>query len=264
MARIISAERTSANAASEKPIRERQMAAYRKALEFIEGRRLLEIGCGEGIGTSILAGAAASVVAIDYSDEALGVAREKYGADNIEFRKMRVPPVDLPNASIEAVVCFQMIEHLEEPEKLVSEIGRALDPDGVCLLATVNKEETISKNPYHLREFTASEMLALLESRFGSVEMYGVFGDELFMRYWTNNRRWVNNFMRLDVFNLADRLPQGIKQRLFDAASTLMRSRLKSGAPDVCESITYENFLFKPGEYDGCLDFFAVCRKPRR
>jgi 2-polyprenyl-3-methyl-5-hydroxy-6-metoxy-1,4-benzoquinol methylase len=264
MARIISAERTSANAASEKPIRERQMAAYRKALEFIEGRRLLEIGCGEGIGTSILAGTAASVLAIDYSDEALGFAREKYGADNIEFRKMRVPPMDIPDASIEAVVCFQMIEHLEEPEELVSEIGRALRADGVCLLATVNKEETISENPYHLREFTASEMLALLESHFEAVEMYGVFGDELFMRYWTSNRRWANNFMRLDVFNLADRLPPGIKQWLFDAASTLMRARLKSAAPDVCENITYENFLFKQGEYDGCLDFFAVCRKPRR
>ena len=104
MTPIISAERTSANAASERPVRERQMAAYRKALEFIEGRRVLEIGCGEGIGASVLAEAAASVVAIDYSDEALGFARKKYGADNIEFRKMRVPPMDFPDASIEAVV----------------------------------------------------------------------------------------------------------------------------------------------------------------
>lgn len=262
MTPIISAERTSANAASERPMRERQMAAYRKALELIEGRRVLEIGCGEGIGASVLAEAAASVVAIDYSDEALGFARKKHGADNIEFRKMRVPPMDFPDASIEAVVCFQMIEHLEEPEKLVSAIARVLRADGLFVIATVNGDETLSDNPYHLHEFTADEMSALLESHFESVEMYGVFGDELFMRYWNDNRRWVNNFMRFDVFNLADRLPQGIKQRLFDAASMLMRSRLKSGAPDLCESITHKNFLFKRGEYDGCLDFFAVCRKP--
>lgn len=255
------AERTSAVSAADRPVRERQMAAYRKALEYIEGRLVLEIGCGEGVGVSVLAEKAASVVAVDYSDDALEFAREKYGARSIEFKKMKVPPIDFPDASIEAVVCFQMIEHLEKPEELVSEIKRVLRGDGLALLATVNKDETLSDNPYHLREFTAHEFLGLLENHFGHVEMHGVFGDELFTRYFDSNRRWVNNFMRLDICNLSGLLPQGLKQRLFDAASALMRSRLKSSAPELCDSITHENFLFKPGEYHGCLDFFAICRK---
>jgi len=258
---IYSAERTSSVAASERPVRERQMAAYRKALEFIEGRGVLEIGCGEGIGASILAEKASSVVGADYSDEALEFARAEYGEGKIEFKKMRVPPIDLPDASTDAVVCFQMIEHLERPDELVSEIERVLRDDGLALLATVNKEETLSDNPYHLHEFTAAEFLSLLEGHFGDVEMYGVFGDEVFRRYWESNRRWVSGFMRLDIFNLSERLPQGIKRRLFDIASSLMRSRLKGGDPDLCESITHENFLFRRDEYEGCLDFFAVCRK---
>ena len=258
---IITAERTSAVADSERPIRERQMAAYREALKHVEGRRVIEIGCGEGIGASMLAEAAASVVAIDYSDEALQLARENYSSGGIEFKKMHVPPIDFPDASIEAVVCFQMIEHLEKPGGLVEEIARVIRDDGLALIATVNKEETLSDNPYHLHEFKADELKELLESHFDSVDMYGVYGDELFMKYWVSNRRWVNNFMRLDMFNLSSLLPHGIRQWLFDAASTLMRSRLKSGSPDLCESITHENFLFKRNECDGCLDFFAVCRK---
>ena len=258
---IITAERTSAVADAERPIRERQMAAYREALKHVEGRRVIEIGCGEGIGASMLAEAASSVVAIDYSDEALQVARENYGSGSIEFKKMEVPPINFPDASIEAVVCFQMIEHLEKPGGLVAEIARVVCDGGFALIATVNKEETLSDNPYHLHEFTADELKALLESHFDSVDMYGVYGDEHFMKYWVSNRRWVSNFMRLDMFNLSSLLPQGIRQWLFDAASTLMRSRLKSGSPDLCESITHENFLFKSNECDGCLDFFAVCRK---
>jgi len=258
---IISAERTPADDAAEQPIRERQMAAYRKALEYVEGRHVLEIGCGEGIGASVLAERASSVIAVDYSEKALQVARENYGAGKIEFTAMKAPPIGLDDCSLDAVVCFQMIEHLERPEELVAEIKRVVRYDSPALLATLNKEETPSENPYHLHEFTASEFEGLLKAHFDSVEMYGVYGDELFMRYWRSNRKWVDNFMRLDVFNLSKRLPQGIKQPLFDIASRLMRTRLKRGDPDLCGRITYKNFHFRRDEFAGCLDFFAVCRK---
>ncbi len=261
MSALFSAERTPAQDAAEQPIRERQMAAYRKALEYVEGRRVLEIGCGEGIGASVLAQKAASVVALDYSEQALKVARESCGTGQIEFRSMKVPPISFADREFDAVVCFQMIEHLERPEELVAEIRRVARDDAPALIATLNKEEAPSDNPYHLHEFTAEEFLDLLKAHFDSVEMYGVFGDELFMRYWNSNRKWVDGFMRLDIFNLSERLPQAIKRPLFDLASRLMRTRLKGAAPDLCGSITYENFIFKRDEFDGCLDFFAVCRK---
>lgn len=258
---LYSAERTPAEDAAEKPIRERQLAAYHKALEYVEGRHVLEVGCGEGIGTSILAKRARSIVALDYSEEALRVARAKYATENIEFRQMKVPPLDFDDMSFDAVVCFQMIEHLEKPEDLVGEISRVLRNDALALIATVNKEETISDNPYHIHEFTADEFRSLLEKAFGSVEFFGVHGDEAFMRYWQSNRKWVNGFMRLDVFNLSHRLPPRFKQRVFDAASRLMRISLKRGEPELCNSITHENFLFRRDELATCLDFFAVCRK---
>jgi ubiquinone/menaquinone biosynthesis C-methylase UbiE len=258
---IISAERTSAVADAERPIRERQMAAYREALKHIEGRQVLEIGCGEGIGASVLAEAASAIIAVDYSEDALQLAREEYGSDTIEFRRMRVPPIDCPDSSIDVVVCFQMIEHLERPDLLVEEIARVVRDGGLALIATVNKEETLSDNPYHLHEFTADELKELLERHFDSIDMDGVYGDEQFMKYWINNRRWVNRFMRLDMFNLSSLMPPGIRKWLFDAVSTFMRTRLKSGSPDLCEGITFENFLFKRNEYKGAIDFFAVCHK---
>lgn len=257
----ISAERTSANNSAEKPIRERQLAAYYRALDHVSGLRVLELGCGEGIGPSLLSQKAASVVAIDYSEKALSIARSQYGDSGIQFRLMRVPPIDCPEGSFDAIVCFQMIEHLREPDELLVEIRRVLVEGGLALIATVNKEESISENPYHLHEFTAAEFGSLLENHFETVEMYGVFGDELFARYWQNNRRWVNNFMRLDIFRLADRLPHGLKVRLFDSASRLMRSSLKRREPHLCTGISHKNFIFRPNEFAGCLDFFAVCKK---
>ncbi len=200
-------------------------------------------------------------MALDYSEEALQIARTKHAAGNIEFTLMKVPPLDFPDKSFDAAVCLQMIEHLEKPETLVAEIKRVLRDDAVALFATVNKEETISDNPYHLHEFSADDFRRLLNTHFGSVVIYGVFGDELFLRYWRSNRKWVNTFMRADILGFSRRLPRGIKQRLFDAASRFMRARLKRGSPELCQSITHENFIFRQDEFDGCLDFFAVCRK---
>jgi SAM-dependent methyltransferase len=237
------------------------MAAYYKALDYVEGRHVLEIGCGEGIGTSILAGKAASIVAVDYSEKALDVARRKYTTKNITFTRMKVPPLGFGDMSFDAVVCFQMIEHLQKPEELVAEIQRVLRRDALALIATPNKEESISENPYHLHEFFGEEFRELLHAHFDSVDIYGVHGDELFMSYWHSNRKWVNAFMRIDILNLSNRLPRGIKQRLFAAASRLMRTSLKRGKPDLCESIRHTNFLFQPNDLSGSLDFFAVCRK---
>ncbi len=256
-----SAERTPADDAAEKPIRERQLAAYHQALDYVEARRVLEIGCGEGVGTSILARRAHSIIAIDYSEKALQVARTQCASENVEYRPMKVPPLDFDDASFDAVVCFQMIEHLEKPEALVGEISRVLRNDALALIATVNKEESISENPYHIHEFTGGEFRSLLEKAFDSVEFSGVHGDETFMRYWQSNKSWVNGFMRLDVLKISHRLPPRLKQRLFDAASRLMRLSLKRNEPGLCNSITHENFLFRRDELAGCLDFFAVCRK---
>jgi ubiquinone/menaquinone biosynthesis C-methylase UbiE len=258
---IFSAERTPAADAAERPIRERQMAAYHKAGTYTEGCDVLEIGCGEGIGTSILAEAAASVTAVDYSEAALRVARKRYATDNITFTHMSVPPLEFDDSSFDVVVCFQMIEHIEKPDTLVREIGRVLRANARALFATVNKNETISDNPYHLHEFTAEEFRGLLENYFDVVELYGVFGDELFSHYWQSNRNWVHAFMRLDILNLSPRLPRRVRQKLFAVASRLMRVSLKRSAPELCETISHENFDFCRDELVNCLDFFAVCQK---
>ncbi len=261
MSAKFSGERTPSDDPAFKPIRELQLAAYYNALEYVEGRRVLEIGCGEGIGTSILATKAASVLAVDHSEEALRAARTRCNAGNLELALMRVPPIDLADGSFDGVICFQMIEHLEEPDGLVVEIKRVLRDTGVALITTVNKEETITDNPYHLHEFSHQELQRLLEDHFGGVEMYGVFGDELFMRYREDNRKWVNTLMRADIFNLSSRLPLAFKRRLYETAGRFMRVRLKRRDPQLCDSITHENFIFRPSEFTGCMDIFAVCRK---
>lgn len=254
-------ERTSTTADAERPIRERQLAAYYKALEHVEGLNVLEIGCGEGLGASILAEKAASVVAVDYSPHALRLARERHAKDNIRFTMMEVPPLDFGDSAFDVVVCFQMIEHLRDPAQLLTEIVRVLDDSGTALIATVNKDETVSDNPYHLHEFTADEFQTLLQRFFGRVTIYGVFGDELFLQYWGKNRKWVRRFMRADLFGISRLLPVPLAQWLFDLGSRLMRVHLKLRNPNLCRTITHRNFVFRPGSFEGCLDFIALCHK---
>jgi ubiquinone/menaquinone biosynthesis C-methylase UbiE len=255
-----SGERTPSEDPAFQPVRALQLAAYHRALEYANGRRVLEIGCGEAVGTSILAAEAESVVALDYSRETLQAACQKHGDTTIEFVVMKVPPIDFADNSFDVIVCFQMIEHLEEPDGLVAEIKRVLHDRGVALFSTVNKEETLTENPYHVHEFGPHEFNDFLKSHFGHVQTYGVFGDELFMKYRQTNQRWVRALMRADIFNLVDRIPRALRRRLYDAAGRFMRIRLKRQNPALCESITHENFLFRPNEFDGCLDLFGVCR----
>ncbi|GAB4334669.1 MAG: hypothetical protein Kow0099_06840 [Candidatus Abyssubacteria bacterium] len=261
IAKKYSIERTPSENSAEKPMRERQMAAYHKALEYVHGRKVLEIGCGEGIGASILAQEAASIVAIDYSEEALETAHARYGGSNIEFRLMKVPPIHFNDGFFDVVISFQMIEHLEEPDGLVIEMKRTLRDDGTALLATVNKDEMLSNNPYHVHEFTPSEFERFVRKHFAYAELFGVFGDELFMQYWENNRKWVRSVMRADIFNLSARLPLRLRKPVYDVANQLMRVFLKQRDPHLCDRITHRNLIFRPNQLIGSLDFFAVCSK---
>ncbi|RJP70725.1 MAG: class I SAM-dependent methyltransferase [Candidatus Abyssobacteria bacterium SURF_17] len=258
---FLSAERTAVDNPAERPIRERQLAAYHRALEYAAGRRLLEVGCGEGLGTFLLATRAASVTALDYSRVALEVARKRCESVSVQFLLMEVPPIGFPDSTFEVVVCFQMLEHLAEPNKLIDEIHRVLCKDGIALLATVNKDEIITNNPYHLSEYSPREFEKLLTNHFKTVDLYGVFGDELFAEYWKSNRSWARSFLSLDVFNLSSHLPRPLRQTLFDIISRMMRMSLKRKDPGLCDTITHENFIFRLGDFSGCLDLFAVCRK---
>jgi ubiquinone/menaquinone biosynthesis C-methylase UbiE len=151
---------------------------YHFASRWSAGRRVLDIACGEGYGSALLSRNAAHVTGVDVSLEAIEHARQAYGsARNVEFRSGSCTRIPLPDGSVDLVVSFETIEHIEEQQAFLDEVARVLTPDGVLLVSCPNKEEYTDKrefdNEFHVKELYREELDALLRSRFAHADWYG-------------------------------------------------------------------------------------------
>jgi SAM-dependent methyltransferase len=149
---------------------------YRFAKDFVPGKKVLDIACGEGYGAAGLARAgAASVIGIDISPDVCDHARRKYG---IDARAGDAQAIPLPDRSIDLVVSFETIEHVDDPAAFLGECARVLLPQGMLIVSTPNRPVYSSQgrqNPYHRIEFDEREFVELLRSRFVVVRLYTQF-----------------------------------------------------------------------------------------
>ena len=161
-------ERFEPNSAAPSLMKAEHWARYRLAAQLAPGRRVLDAGCGTGYGTRLLADSgAAEVSGIDISGEALAAARAR--CETASFVEGDLSATRLPGGSFDLVTCFEVIEHLEEQEKVVAELSRLLAPDGILLVSSPNRDVYLAGNPHHVRELTPDELEDLLEARFERV-----------------------------------------------------------------------------------------------
>ena len=152
---------------------------YFFAADLVKGKRVLDLGSGEGYGSAILAEAgAASVLGIDIDAASVAYAQTAYTLGNLAFRVGAAPRFpDLPAGAFDIVVCFEVIEHLEAQEETVEEIRRLLAPGGLVLMSTPDREIYSEahdySNPYHVKEMNRDEFVALLKGRFAEVALWG-------------------------------------------------------------------------------------------
>jgi 2-polyprenyl-3-methyl-5-hydroxy-6-metoxy-1,4-benzoquinol methylase len=136
------------------------LARYYFAQPLMDQRLVLDLGCGSGYGAAILARSARTVVGMDISNEAVDFARRNFAASNLGFFVGNCSCIALASASVDAVVCFEVIEQ----------------PDGFLIISTPNRiyytEERKESNPFHVHEFNFAEFVAILE---GTFEKVGVF-----------------------------------------------------------------------------------------
>ena len=185
MTKINTAERVSAEA-SDNFVFQRSLLAYHAAAERIAGD-VLEIGTGSGYGIEVVAPRARRFVTVDKHVPAPKLLQ----LPNVEFRQAEVPPLDFPDGSFDCVISFQVIEHIRRDGDFVREIARVLRPGGRFIVTTPNAPMSLTRNPWHVREYTAEELRRLLAGSFSTVETLGVFGDEKVMDYYEENRRSV-------------------------------------------------------------------------
>ena len=151
------------------------LSRYLFARPLVAGRSALDVGCGTGYGTAVLAQTARKVLALDVSTESVAFARTSYPARNVEFLVADCRQIPLGSQTIDTAVCFEVIEHLAEQEALLEEIHRVLRLDGLLAISTPNRiyytEERKEVNPFHVREFNFDEFLTLLKRYFAHVEV---------------------------------------------------------------------------------------------
>ncbi|MGH7856632.1 MAG: class I SAM-dependent methyltransferase [Candidatus Binatia bacterium] len=142
------------------------------------GLRVLDLGCGEGYGSDLLAGRARFCVAIDQDPSVVRVAARKYGRPGLHFVVADAAFLPFRSDAFGAVWAVEVIEHLPEPVAGLNEAHRVLRGGGLCYLSTPNRPVSSPQgvlNPYHFREFDAGELRALLSTRFRHASVLGLY-----------------------------------------------------------------------------------------
>jgi 2-polyprenyl-3-methyl-5-hydroxy-6-metoxy-1,4-benzoquinol methylase len=214
----------------------RHLAVYEWIAPQVAGRSVIDMACGEGYGADLLAAGAREVVGVDANPEAHEHARLRYRRPHLRFVRDLIQTFAEP---AEAIVFLQTIEHVPDPGPLLDHLA-GLAP--VSFISTPNvltlapRGASRSDNPWHVREYRAEELRALLEAHFGSVRILGLrHAGKLRLHELALRCGW-------DRVHRALRLSGPFYERFVPAISTA-------------------DFVLRDGDLDGALDFVAVCRR---
>ncbi len=154
------------------------MHRYLWAAQAVEGKRVLDLGSGEGFGAATLADRAGSVVGVDIDEQTVAHARLNWSSASVSFEVASALDLSaFEPDSFDAVVAFEIIEHLSDQRRMLAEIERVLTGDGVLIISTPDRriysEATGQQNPFHEHELTYEEFSSLLADTFANKATWG-------------------------------------------------------------------------------------------
>lgn len=141
--------------------------------------RVLEIGFGEGYGTNMISQFVDSVVGLDVNEEAVNYAAEQYASVSCTFKIFDGERIPFKDKKFDAVVSYQVIEHIENDKNYLKEILRVLKKGGTLYLTTPNRLHRLDPdqepwNPFHIREYSASQLKTVMDEIFTDIELKSV------------------------------------------------------------------------------------------
>ena len=231
----LTGERTLPDVPEENYWYRRHLAVYEWIADRCAGRRVVDLACGEGYGTDVLARRAAEAIGVDANPEAHEHARARYRRENLSFQRGLVEDF---NESVDAVVFLQTIEHIHDPDRLLTRIAEIAP---VAYISTPNRLTLAppgaekSDNPWHLHEYRAEEFRRLCEDHFPRVELHGLF-----------------HARKLRAHELALSLGWDRVHRALHVTKPFYDRFIPA--------IDARDFRLGSGDLDRALDFVAVCR----
>ncbi|MDQ3137251.1 MAG: class I SAM-dependent methyltransferase [Gemmatimonadota bacterium] len=223
---------------------------------------VLDVGCGEGYGTNVLARAGLQAEGIDLDGGSIAHATAAYGRDTCRFQIYDGISIPHPSNTFDAVVSFQVIEHVVNETRFVAEAARMVRSGGLCVITTPNRCLRLAPgerpwNRYHIREYSPSGLCELLASHFSRVEVLGIAGDEEAQAHELERLTWVRRTVARDPMGLRRLLPEGAKRRVL---SLLRGAKGQRGSSDSVATWSTDRYRVIPDAGAG-LDLFAVCTR---
>ncbi len=258
MNKFITAERSTGKADYFYPTFIQHQKVYSFCTKFCKNKKVLDLGCGVGEGSKLLATTATSVLAIDYSKSTIHQARQSNTQPNLEYQyqDIRYPTID---RQFDVIVSLQVIEHLDDLSGYFNTLLNWLKPQGLLIISTPNAlTQSFNENPFHVKEFSAFELKALLTKYFKKIKLYGLFPIGPANQFEQARAKSVQSIMKRDKFKLRMLIPTSLKKLLFSLLASIARRRILTSS---YLSITLNDYKLS-SRTTGALDLIAVCSNP--
>jgi SAM-dependent methyltransferase len=267
------------------------LKSYEEAAALAINKVVLDLGCNNGYGTAVLAdrcnlcaepAGGAKVIGLDVSPTAIEDAQQRFGNYGIDFLVYDGRTIPFDDQHFDIILSFQVIEHVADLAPYLTEIVRVLRPDGLALFTTPNATIRLDPgmkpwNKFHVREYQADELFALLKSIFGEVSVFGLFAvEDIYRTEFERCQVALESARRRNFWRLArlkhvrDRgisfMKMLLPTRTIDyllarhAAAVAEKGSEQTLDPNIMKRYSTRDIFYSTNNLDKALDLMAVCR----
>jgi GT2 family glycosyltransferase/ubiquinone/menaquinone biosynthesis C-methylase UbiE len=166
---------------------------YMFSLDYVVDKIVLDVACGTGYGSDMLASKAKYVYGFDISRPSIDYCKVHYSRPNLKYSMNDMRDIPFADSKFDVITCFEAIEHISESDgmKFLNETVRVLDDNGILIVSTPLDDNYANDNMYHMADYNKKEFSELLGKYFEEVKMYfQEYGSKHFSEVETNERTY--------------------------------------------------------------------------
>ncbi len=224
---------------------------------------ILEVGCGEGYGTSLLSQNVRKIVGLEVDKKTVSCALSKYETRNTSFQLYNGMEITYEDAVFDGVVSFQVVEHIKNDINFITEIFRVLKKKGIFIISTPNKTYRLRPNQkpwnrFHVREYYPSELENLLKAKFSGVRILGLKGNEEINKAEFKRIKQNLRIISLDPLNLRGLIPLSIEASVLRVIRRIIKGKNKT---DFGMKYSIDDFSLTIEDVEHSLDLIGIGEK---